>query len=689
MDGAGNSFSSDEINFLVYRYLLENGFQHTAFTFGCESNIVNSAIDGTLVPRGALISIIQKGLHFTEAEFFAALATTAADPNDSRIFESSLGTMGLLEAVLPDTERMKILEKKVIDELGPEACARMPPNLRIVEPAHESQDISASSSRISSDVESLDGMEDENDENQNESNQQASTSGTLINSNNLKEEPSFDNRPAASILSHTNAAQFPNTSEPAAPAGLYVPTSSGVTEANGMPSTQFPATTDPGNKMIAAVAPNVQNSYSPNRVFSNGSNNSPNTNAFTSNKLKSALATATRPGVNGTNAEMASAVQLTHRNGKILPNIHDLDLDLELDRNNVIMLKGHQSDVFICSWNPRQDFIASGSGDGTARIWRSPDSFAHYSPAHVETNCIVLNHRNPSSIEEVQADVTSIDWDTTGNFLATGCYDGVARIWNKEGNLLEQNRSHHGPIFALKWNFSGTHVLSAGVDNSTIVWDPKNSKTDKFSFHSSSALDVDWIADNVFASCSVDRTICICQMGLSVPYKTFYGHENEVNAVKFDRVSSRLASCSDDRTLKTYCLSRFGRWRKTNPIYDVRAHEKEIYTIRWSPKGRLIASASFDHSIKIWDVEQAKCSHTLMKHSEPVYTVAFSPDGRCIASGSIDQTTGKVVLTYTGRGSCSGVFEVDWNHRGDRIAASCGDGTLLLFDIRFLKESLH
>jgi hypothetical protein len=89
---------------------------------------------------------------------------------------------------------MKILEKKVIDELGAEACARIPPNLRIVEPAQpNSGDLSASSSRISSDVESIDGMDDENDENQNDNNQQvASTSGTLINSNNLKEEQSFD-----------------------------------------------------------------------------------------------------------------------------------------------------------------------------------------------------------------------------------------------------------------------------------------------------------------------------------------------------------------------------------------------------------------------------------------------------------------------------------------------------------------
>lgn len=84
---------------------------------------------------------------------------------------------------------MKILEKKIMDELGPEACARMPPNLRIVEPEQpNSGELSASSSRTSSDVES-DAMEEENDENQ-----RASTSGTMLNSNNLKEEPPFDNK---------------------------------------------------------------------------------------------------------------------------------------------------------------------------------------------------------------------------------------------------------------------------------------------------------------------------------------------------------------------------------------------------------------------------------------------------------------------------------------------------------------
>lgn len=86
------SFSSDEVNFLVYRYLQESGkinsacfllsnvflklwnfeifpgFQHSAYTFGIESHISQSNINGALVPPAALLSIIQKGLQYTEAE---------------------------------------------------------------------------------------------------------------------------------------------------------------------------------------------------------------------------------------------------------------------------------------------------------------------------------------------------------------------------------------------------------------------------------------------------------------------------------------------------------------------------------------------------------------------------------------------------------------------------------------------
>lgn len=44
------------------------GFQHSAYTFGIESHISQSNINGALVPPAALLSIIQKGLLYTEAE---------------------------------------------------------------------------------------------------------------------------------------------------------------------------------------------------------------------------------------------------------------------------------------------------------------------------------------------------------------------------------------------------------------------------------------------------------------------------------------------------------------------------------------------------------------------------------------------------------------------------------------------
>lgn len=51
-----------------------------------------------------------------------------------------------------------------------------------------------------------------------------------------------------------------------------------------------------------------------------------------------------------------------------------------------------------------------------------------------------------------------------GKLLATGSYDGYARIWMTDGRLVSTLGQHKGPIFALKWNKRGNYILSAGVD---------------------------------------------------------------------------------------------------------------------------------------------------------------------------------------------------------------------------------
>ncbi|KAJ9600589.1 hypothetical protein L9F63_026272, partial [Diploptera punctata] len=116
------SFSSDEVNFLVYRYLQESGFQHSAYTFGIESHISQSNINGALVPPAALLSILQKGLQYTEAEI-----SIGEDGTEQRLVES----LSLIDAVMPDVvasrqnqqnqQKQQIVKNEMQDTNGEEA----------------------------------------------------------------------------------------------------------------------------------------------------------------------------------------------------------------------------------------------------------------------------------------------------------------------------------------------------------------------------------------------------------------------------------------------------------------------------------------------------------------------------------------------------------------------------------------
>jgi len=68
--------------------------------------------------------------------------------------------------------------------------------------------------------------------------------------------------------------------------------------------------------------------------------------------------------------------------------------------------------------------------------------------------------------------------------LATGSYEGIARIWDLKGNLKFKLAQHTQPIFSLKWNKSGDLLLSGSVDKTTIVWDANTgAMKQQFDFH--------------------------------------------------------------------------------------------------------------------------------------------------------------------------------------------------------------
>lgn len=247
---------------------------------------------------------------------------------------------------------------------------------------------------------------------------------------------------------------------------------------------------------------------------STGTATNTTTTTTAANNANSGTATT---GANATGTPNAAAAAASATPGA---EPMEVDQSIEIPAHKATVLRGHESEVFICAWNPSRDLLASGSGDSTARIWDMSDN-------STSPNQLVLRHCIQKGGTEVPSnkDVTSLDWNFDGSLLATGSYDGYARIWTTDGQLASTLGQHKGPIFALKWNKKGNYILSAGVDKTTIIWEASTGQcTQQFAFHSAPALDVDWQANNSFASCSTDQCIHVCKLGVDRPIKSFHGH---------------------------------------------------------------------------------------------------------------------------------------------------------------------
>ncbi|KAK4448347.1 hypothetical protein QBC34DRAFT_112805 [Podospora aff. communis PSN243] len=88
-------------------------------------------------------------------------------------------------------------------------------------------------------------------------------------------------------------------------------------------------------------------------------------------------------------------------------------------------------------------------------------------------------------------------------------------------------------------------------------------------------------------------------------------------------------------------------WISTKPVVEadwnaclqtLEGHDDWVTSVAFSADGRRLASGSDDRTIKIWDAASGQCLQTLEGHNHAVWSVAFSADGRRLASGSGDRT---------------------------------------------------
>ncbi len=161
--------------------------------------------------------------------------------------------------------------------------------------------------------------------------------------------------------------------------------------------------------------------------------------------------------------------------------------------------------------------------------------------------------------------------------------------------------------------------------------------------------------------------------------RTLEGHSNFVNAVAITPDGQRVVSASWDQTVKVWDLES-GRELRT-----LEGHSGVVSGVAVTPDGRRAVSASWDRTLKVWDVESGLELHILQGHSHVVNGVAITADGQFAVSVSRDGTLrkwdldrGRELFALEGRSPLDGVALTP----DGRLTLSANeDGTLTVWDL--------
>jgi WD40 repeat protein len=243
--------------------------------------------------------------------------------------------------------------------------------------------------------------------------------------------------------------------------------------------------------------------------------------------------------------------------------------------------------VLCCTvaWHAGSKRLAEGTVDGLIRIW------------DVEREQTTLILQGPAPAYRFWG-VRWLAWSPDGSKLVAGGDDHSVHVWDTDsGRKLHVLREHKGPLLAVAFNSTGTHVAGWGQGGFIKIWDASTGQLTAALAHPGDVLAGAWSPDDKL-----------------------------------------LATGHNDGTV-TLSGTRAG-----DEIVTLKAQVGGVANLAWSPDStRLATTGRNDFSVRVMEIPSGKMVLGPLRHSHEITALAWEPDGRRLASGSAEA---KVLINF-------------------------------------------